>query len=343
MRAVPSHSVFIYRLNSTAAPEEGSNQNGDKPKKRAVPRADSFGDIFIRMYNSSVFLFHNHEYALFFVASGPVRGGPRQRTGFRPNLEALGHNEYSNPLASRLARRQTGASPQQQGEDTPKPSVQGSERPFTPRTNRPPREIVGERRDNRRDSNGYDNRRDSNGADNRRDSNRYADTSRTTPRQPRDQPRNETGRRESGREPRRREDRKEKEDSDQPRAQISAKNIHIETTDLESLFGPPKPATETPVVASSAPVLGTLTSSSTETVVTHHAQLLLERVAGDYRRYLYGAPQVIRGDTLSTVGPVGYAQMTVMRRQDAGLNQRKNALRIVSTMTKDIKPSAPRV
>lgn len=53
-RSIPSSSVFVYRsirANSTDAPGEGSPTSGDqppKPKRRAVPIADSFGDIFIR-------------------------------------------------------------------------------------------------------------------------------------------------------------------------------------------------------------------------------------------------------------------------------------------------------
>lgn len=130
------------------------------------------------------------------------------------------------------------------------------------------------------------------------------------------------------------------------RLETLQKKVHIETTDLDLLFGTPKEAA-TPAPAPKVPSRRTTPSrplraspnAATPARLTYFVKKALERRAGDYKEYLYGTPQVIRTSSLAAMGPTGYARSALMRRRDVGLSQRRNGLKIVAALTKGINTS----
>lgn len=255
----------------------------------------------------------------FFLLSASSRNGTGGGS-FKPNLWALGPSEAS--FAGKLALRQIKNNPEEHPRTQARGPRQPGDRPYakrwTPRTEGQP---GGEQGTNRRTSGARDNE----GRERR--------------------PRREEGTQARAERTDRRDRNSERSSQREPSAGYSAKNLRIETTDLEGLFGAPSTAASTKVVPR-IPTTPTPRSPSRSskaiagTLLNSHVQKVLERNAGDYKRYLFGTPQVIRGDSLTTVGPLGYARLTVMRRQDVGLNQRKNGLKIVSALTKDVKVSS---
>lgn len=62
---------------------------------------------------------------------------------------------------------------------------------------------------------------------------------------------------------------------------------------------------------------------------------VLERAAGEYSRYHAQDVGRIRRDTLSTVGPVAFAELALSHRPDVGLGMRKNAIAVIGRLVKD--------
>ncbi|KAI0756349.1 hypothetical protein C8Q80DRAFT_1264416 [Daedaleopsis nitida] len=98
----------------------------------------------------------------------------------------------------------------------------------------------------------------------------------------------------------------------------TAAQVKVELGDLDQLFGPlaSQAATATTVEA----------SSSTVSPSQARVQLLLERTAGDYSRYV---PRPYPSTDVTKLGPVGLSGFVLSRRRDVKLSSRDSALMVV--------------
>ncbi|KAH9947137.1 hypothetical protein B0H21DRAFT_822210 [Amylocystis lapponica] len=101
-------------------------------------------------------------------------------------------------------------------------------------------------------------------------------------------------------------------------------SMHIQTTDLDSLFGH-SPAAQS-VMTAPAKTKGVSRGAMPAAL---RLQLTLEHRGGDYSRYM----PAIRGlDKPEELGPLGAAQLVMARRKGAGLKMRRNALGVVQRL-----------
>lgn len=106
----------------------------------------------------------------------------------------------------------------------------------------------------------------------------------------------------------------------------------VRKTDLSSLFSAPSPTTHQVVPLNTTTIVRTSTKSS-------RGQIILERMNGDYSRYLPSNLGATPKETMQTAGPVGYATLALSRVPAVTLRQRQNALAIVSRLAGPITPS----
>lgn len=98
----------------------------------------------------------------------------------------------------------------------------------------------------------------------------------------------------------------------------TAAQVKVELGDLDQLFGPPATQAATEPTAKA--------SSSTVSPSQARVQLLLERTAGDYSRYV---PRPYPTTDVTKLGPVGLSGFVLSRRRDVGLSARDSALTVV--------------
>ncbi|OSD00802.1 hypothetical protein PYCCODRAFT_1478837 [Trametes coccinea BRFM310] len=105
----------------------------------------------------------------------------------------------------------------------------------------------------------------------------------------------------------------------------------IELGNLDELFGPPSTST-----TSEAAVSARLLSPSEQRV-----QLFLERIAGDYSRYV---PKHAPTTDVTKLSPLELSEFVLSKRRDVALKSRRNALTIVEKFVgarKGVEASAP--
>jgi len=113
---------------------------------------------------------------------------------------------------------------------------------------------------------------------------------------------------------------------EQPRKEPTATSalipMHIQTTDLDKLFG---------TATDSRPTAGAIgvDPSSPTSASARRIQYILENSGGDYSRYL---PADLGTTFPETLGPLGGARLVMARRRDVGLKTRRNGLGIVQQM-----------
>lgn len=129
------------------------------------------------------------------------------------------------------------------------------------------------------------------------------------------------------------------QDQDVPKSEYSTIEIGqlpeqelVRKTDLSSLFSAPSPTTHQVVPLNTTTIVRTSAKSS-------RGQIILERMNGDYSRYLPSNLGATPKETMQTAGPVGYATLALSRVPAVTLRQRQNALAIVSRLAGPITPS----
>jgi len=88
-------------------------------------------------------------------------------------------------------------------------------------------------------------------------------------------------------------------------------------------------------VAATPPKVNAQIPATAASVIAARTQLFLERNGGEYSRYgtVYGDIVKEKQNTPTSLGPVRFAALYINRHPEAGLNQRKNALRVVQDLT----------
>ncbi|KAI0964181.1 hypothetical protein AcW1_001059 [Taiwanofungus camphoratus] len=309
-----------------------SEQDASLPVKRSVPKASSFGDILIPTARNA--------------ARQSVRSSSNNE--FKPDVSWLGDDEFdgATPFARRLARRnqaitKEGSSAQSVSEDAlppPRSANAHSPLPLTPRhglttqqrqhergrqaEGRLPdrqaaanRQTVAERRkdDERRQANeGRRSGEVERGQRQRSDRNR-----------PRERKHDIKGRGVQTQKVTGEQEKDETAITAEPLLQSAVPEMHIQTTDLDKLFGPAE------ATRASMRTVNIKGSSQPALAVARRVQYTLENTGGDYTRYL--------SPTLGTVfpeklGPLGSAQLALARRRDAGLKMRHNGLGLIQSL-----------
>jgi hypothetical protein len=127
------------------------------------------------------------------------------------------------------------------------------------------------------------------------------------------------------------EPKEEVEEVEEERPEIA---FQPQKTDFGSLFGTPTPSSEQviPLEVKSAPPR----NASFE-------QVLLDRLSGNYARFLPQAVTSVYGETMKKVGPVGYATLMLAKAPTANLKQKKRALTIVNKLAGSTQNASQRV
>ncbi|KAH9849218.1 hypothetical protein C2E23DRAFT_888406 [Lenzites betulinus] len=293
-----------YNSSEAAAPAEAAAPDAeDAPKKRAIPIADSLGDITITNRPKE--------------AGGQRRNGDRANGNGNGNGNRNGNRDPSRPRQNYNNNREGNSNGDGNGNGNRNGNRNGpdnranagSRRPNNGTDSRPPRQ----------DRPGYQQSAQSQGR----------------PRREGDQNRRDDRR------PRRARAEGEGEDGAEVVLPVIPPPRKIEyTSNLEDLFGPATPAPAGPRVPSTTTTT-TTSADGTKPASTSQArvQSLLERTAGDYSRYV---ARVLPTTDVSALSPRDLAAFVLSKQGDVTLPRREHALAVVGKFpeTKEVRQGA---